>query len=112
MILNSLLVNDNSEISAHVLSSISIRLMNTIKNSRITESNHFMLIESGWMSLRNSSPASALQAHLLDYSLSKWFEAGGQEKNNCISDITKIVSNEMYLEDQRQTNSFQGKMWI
>lgn len=111
MIINSVLVTDAHEISTEVVSATRVRLSTTSKISRVTEASTFVLTERGWLCLRGGSYASMLQAHLLDYSLAKWHDAGGEAKDKIKRDIAAINSHPHESETVRQTNSFQGKNW-
>lgn len=111
MIINSVLVTDAHEISTEVVSATRVRMSTTSKISRITEASTFMLTGQGWLCLRSNSHASPLQSHLLDYSLSKWHEAGGEAKQKFKRDIASLNSHPHESEVVRQTNSFQGRAW-
>ena len=111
MIINDVLVTDSNSISTEVISATRVRMSTTSKISRITETSTFVLTDRGWLCLRGGSYASMLQSHLLDYSLSKWHEAGGEAKQQFKRDIAAINAHPHESEVVRQTNSFQGKNW-
>lgn len=111
MIINDVLVTDLHEISTEVVSATKARMSTTSKISRITETSTFVLNAKGWLCLRSNSYASPLQAHLLDYSLSKWHTDGGEARQQFKRDIASLNSHPHESEVVRQTNSFQGRAW-
>jgi hypothetical protein len=70
-----------------------------------------MLTHNGWLCLRDESHASPVQVFVLDYALSKWLDEGGEAKSKLKRDIAAVSIQQTDLDEQRQTNSFQGKMW-
>jgi hypothetical protein len=110
MILTAVMVSGNQEYSTEVLSATKARLMLTSSVTRITESMTWILNTKGWTSIRGQK-ADSLESHLLDYALSLWHVAGGQAKANLIKEALVTIAHPYDLEDQRQTNSFQGRNW-
>ncbi len=111
MILNAVLITDSHEISTEVVNATRVRMSTISKVSRITETSTFVLTDRGWLCLRGGSYASMLQSHLLDYSLSRWVEDGGEAKQQFKRDVAAINAHPHESEVVRQTNSFQGKNW-
>jgi hypothetical protein len=111
MYFQNVLNDGNRETSIEILSATKARLLSTRRNSRITESNTFILSKKGWINTRDQAYAGGVETHLLSYCLAKWSEAGGEDGERSRYDLLKIINQRTDLEDERQTNSFQGRAW-
>jgi len=108
MMIKSLITIGNQEISSHVKSSTCVVLFFTDRNSRVTESTRYIKDGHHWYSI--DSKADDITAHLLDYSVSKWYTSV-QEHGDLSHYIAAIYAQPTDLDEQRQTNSFQGRNW-
>ena len=111
MYFQGVLNDGNCETSIEIISATRARLFNTRRNSRITESNTFAMTKKGWINIRDKAYASSLESHLLSYCVDKWTQAGGESNERSRLNVLNIISQDTDLDQERQTNSFQGRMW-
>ena len=80
-------------------------LFSTDSVSRVTDSTKYVKDGHYWYTV-DGRRADDITCHLLDYSVSKWYE------NSEIRDyVSTVLAQPTDLDEQRQTNSFSGRNW-
>lgn len=106
----NLITTDKEEISCKVASTTEAILFTTSKNSRFTSCIKYNKHHHDWFCKSSNKRADDFTSHLLDYSVSKWYQ--DKNKNEEIRHfINCVMANPTDLDEQRQTNSFSGSMW-
>lgn len=109
MLIRSLITIDNVEISSYVESSTKVVLFNTTQVSRITDSIRYVRDGHSWFSLKTGDRADDITSHLLDYSVSKWYE--NQHNEDIKHYVSTVLAQPTDLDELHQTNSFSGRNW-
>lgn len=105
----------NDEHSVEVLSNDRIKYSLTDKISRRTAvvsavkiSTYWFIVHNGVMTDQVLPPEFSMIA---DYCLTKYIETDGEYADKLCKEISKITSQPLDLDKERQTNSFSGRAW-
>jgi hypothetical protein len=105
----------DDEHSVEVLSNDRIKYSLTDKTSRRTAVVSAVKIEAYWFIIDNGVLTDQVLppdfSMIADYCLAKYIETDGQKADKLCKEISKITSQPLDLDKERQTNSFAGRAW-
>jgi len=105
----------DDEHSVEVLSTTVIKYSLTNKINRRTAvvlckkiCHNWHVVDCGVVSSTVLTPDMCM---IIDYCINMYLKLDGENKQKICNDIQKITSQELELENQRQTNAFIGRAW-